>query len=65
MGVFDFYFPDGTSSVAGLRISPEGWVYAAITLPLTFVTFLLAWLWMRWTERKAELQGAGDNAVSI
>ena len=30
MGIFDFYFADGTSSVtAGLSVSPRGWVYAA------------------------------------
>ena len=58
MGIFDFYFPDGASIMeAGLRISPKGWVYAAITVPLTFTTFLLACLWMRWTERKAEDAG--------
>ena len=62
MGIFDFYFPDGTSTVtAGLRVSPIGWVYAAITVPLTFTTLFLAWFWMRWTERKGELKDTQDN----
>ena len=30
MGIFGFYVPDG------IRVSPKGWVYAAITVPLTF-----------------------------
>ena len=56
MGIFDFYFPDGRSSVtAGLRVSSKGCVYAAITVLLTLMTLLLAWFWMRWTERKGEL----------
>ena len=62
MGIFDFYFPDGTSSVAaGVRVSPKGWIYAATTVPLTLITLLLAWLWMRWTGRKVELQYAGNT----
>ena len=66
MGIFDFYFPDGTSSVtAGLRVSPKGWIYAAITVPLTLITLLLAWFWMRWTERKGELKDAEDNTEKV
>jgi hypothetical protein len=60
-GRFDFYLPNGTSSVgAGLHVSPKGWVYAAIIVPLTFITMLLACLWMRWTERNA-----GHQAVEV
>lgn len=62
MGTFDFYFADGTPSVEpGLRVSPKGWIYVVITVLLTFITFLLAWLWMRRAERKAGQEDDGIN----
>jgi hypothetical protein len=66
MGIFDFNFPDGQSSVtAGLRVSPNGWLYAAIAVPLTFITLLLAWFWMRWTGRKGELEDTLDDTKKV
>lgn len=66
MGIFDFYFPDGTSSgTDGLRVSPKGWIYAAIAVPLSFITLLLAWFWMRWTGRRGELKDVQDNTENV
>ena len=42
MGIFDFYFPEGTSTVtAGLRVSPKGWIYAAIAVLRSSPYYLL------------------------
>lgn len=55
MGIFDFYFPDGPESqtaVPDLRVSPKGWLYAAIAAPLTVITLALAYSWTTYTGRK-------------
>jgi len=55
MGIFEFYFPDGSASqivVAGLKVSPMAWLYAAITVPLTAITLALAYAWTTYSKRK-------------
>jgi hypothetical protein len=55
MGIFEFSFPDesaGQGNVSAFRVSPKAWLYAAITVPLTVVTLLLAYAWVTYTGRK-------------
>ena len=44
-----FSFDQGT-----IIVSQQGWIYAACTLPLTFVVLGVSFAWIIWTGRKEE-----------
>lgn len=54
MGIFDFGVGGGGGR---LRIAREGWVFLAISLPLTLITLSLAFLWTQGKEREWKREG--------
>ena len=51
MGLFNFNFDDSKGRIS---ISEQGWIYLALTLPLTVLTLGLSYAWMRWTAKKQQ-----------
>ena len=47
MGFFNF-------NQEQLSVSHQGWIYLAVTLPLTFVVLAASFAWIWWTGRKEE-----------
>lgn len=54
MGIFDFGVGDGEPG--RIRIAREGWIFLAISLPLTILTLGLAFLWKQSKERTWRLE---------
>lgn len=57
MGMFDWNFADATTS-SPLKASPALWIYVAITIPLTVMTYIV---WMLWSRK--ESQGGNDRLL--
>lgn len=53
MGIFDFN-PDGSGHGA-VKIARDGWLFFAISIPLTFLTLSLAYAWQRFTVPRESL----------
>jgi len=51
MGFFKYDFE---TSKGRINISEQGWVYLALTLPLTMITLGLSYAWMQWTAKKQQ-----------
>ncbi|EJD41572.1 hypothetical protein AURDEDRAFT_169469 [Auricularia subglabra TFB-10046 SS5] len=62
MGIFEFGVSN--SEDGRIRIAREGWVFLAISLPLTALTLGLAFLWKQYKERgwKQEAEDAKKGA---
>ena len=63
MGLFNYDFENSKGRIS---ISEQGWIYLALTLPLTVLTLGLSYAWMRWTAKKQQgvpIYSAAANAL--
>ncbi|KZV93977.1 hypothetical protein EXIGLDRAFT_767524 [Exidia glandulosa HHB12029] len=59
MGLFDFNVGEN----GRLQIARQGWIFLAITLPLTIITLGLAYGWQRRKEKEASAAAAAKKTV--
>jgi hypothetical protein len=62
MGFFNYDFE---TSQGRIKISEQGWVYLAITFPLTVMTLSLSYAWMWWTSTEQRRGHVRSGAAKV
>ncbi|KAL7959917.1 hypothetical protein V8C34DRAFT_98957 [Trichoderma compactum] len=62
--MFDWDSVDPTSNSIGVRTMPQFGLYWAITIPLTFVTFLLYFFWLRMMKQQRDRKKQSFDQLS-
>lgn len=62
--MFDWDSVDPTSNSIGVKTMPQFGLYWAITIPLTFVTFLLYFFWLRMMKQQRDRKKQSFDQLS-